>query len=92
MSTFTVMSHFCITRNFWALLSRMATCLTSMLTCFSWFLASLCTPFFHHKDDWATWLNDKLGAMDEQLEFKNSSLPHLQVFLIGSKHGGQLPK
>ena len=30
--------------------------------------------------------------MDEQLEFKNSSLPHLQVFLIGSKHGGQLPK
>ena len=34
----------------------------------------------------------QFGAMDEQLEFKNSSFPHLHVFLIGSRHGGQLPK
>ena len=30
--------------------------------------------------------------IDEQFEFKNSSFPHLHVFLIGSRHGGQLPK
>ena len=34
----------------------------------------------------------QFGAIYEQLEFSNVSLPHLQVFLIGSKQGGQLPK
>ncbi len=47
MTTFTIMSHFSITRYFRAWLTRVAICLASMLTSLSWFFASLWTSFFH---------------------------------------------
>jgi len=118
LSTFAIMSNFCLAFDIRTAAARVAGSLASVLTSFELLHASLSTTFFHlfltqfiicwifealalgWQTFWQMWPHlrgnphyyPQFGLLAWQYIFSWVSLPQLQTFETGSKHGGQEPR